>query len=507
MAPSGGCRTLPPQSKTLRARILGRGTSRAREQRPKFQVTVYTTPVATIICGDRKVMGSFEAGWLELYNSHGDTGETKNLAAAMPDKAKEIHAPMPTPNKGAAAPAGYQFCRETEQGCRYIKGMASTMTEHSSPSDSSITVPTLELLAREGWNVQHRSVPRAGIVEHFVTVTGREPWRMGAVIVALAGMLREVDAKIVSCEVVGRGVKDAALSAMRRAFGRVQWPVTWLEDNVPDMVCVEVWAVSGSSVEPMEYGGQIAGTLFEDEDYKYVQLGNVLPPDLTLPPGEQSAQLFAKFDKVLGVLGWDFHDTARTWFYNRDILAWYDDFNRVRREFFKERGVFDRYVPASTAVGCDNASGAGLVAKLLGAKPKGKAPRVVPTPSPLQCPAIEYGSAFSRGAEMGSKGQRRVLVSGTASIEPAGATARVGDLDGQVELTMDVVAAILEGRGLSWGHVVRAMGYFASPDALGAWERYVESHDLPDFPSAIFNATVCRDDLLFEFECDALECL
>ena len=38
VAPSGGCRTLPPQSKALPARILGRGTSRAREQRPKFQV-------------------------------------------------------------------------------------------------------------------------------------------------------------------------------------------------------------------------------------------------------------------------------------------------------------------------------------------------------------------------------------------------------------------------------------------------------------------------------------
>lgn len=383
--------------------------------------------------------------------------------------------------------------------------MASIVTEQASPSDSSITLPTLELLAREGWKVQRRSVARAGIVEHFVTVAGREPWRVGAVFVALAGMLGEVGGRVVSCEVVGRGVREAAMAAMRRAFGRVHWPVTWLEDNVADMVCVQVWAVSGSGVEPMEYRGEIAGTLFEDEDYQYVMLGNVLPPDLSLPSGEQSAQLLAKFDDVLGVLGWDFHDTARTWFYNRDILAWYDDFNRVRREFFKARGVFDRYVPASTAVGCDNPSGAGLVAKLLGARPKGDAPRVVPTPSPLQCPAIEYGSAFSRGAEMGSKGQRRILVSGTASIEPAGATAHVDDLDGQVALTMDVVAAILENRGMSWGHVVRAMGYFSSPETLDAWERYVESRDLPEFPTAIFNAVVCRHDLLFEFECDALE--
>lgn len=383
--------------------------------------------------------------------------------------------------------------------------MATTVTEFSSPSDSSITLPTLDMLSRDGWKVQHRSVPRAGIVEHFLTVTGREPGRVGAAIVALSATLREARASIVSCEVIGRGVREAATTAMRRAFGQILWPVTWLEDNVPGMICIQVWAISGSSTEPMMFEDRIAGVMFEDEDYKYVQLGNLLPPDLSLSEAKQSEQLFARFDTILGVLGWDFHDTARTWFYNRDILAWYDDFNRVRREFFKSRGVFDRYVPASTAVGCDNASGAGLVAKLLAARPKGKAPRVVPTPSPLQCPAIEYGSAFSRGAEMGSVGQRRILVSGTASIEPAGATARVDDLDGQVELTMDVVAAILENRGMSWGHVVRAMGYFASPEALDAWTRYVEAHDLPDFPAAIFNATVCRLDLLFEFECDALE--
>jgi len=383
--------------------------------------------------------------------------------------------------------------------------MASTVTKFSSPSDSSITLPTLDTLSREGWKVQHRSVPRAGVVEHFLTVTGREPWRIGAVIVALSVTLKEAGASIVSCEVVGRAVRDAATAAMRRAFGRLDWPVTWLEDNVPGMVCIQVWAISGASAQPLEFEGKVAGVMFEDEDYKYVQFGNLLPPDLSLSPTEQSVQLFAKFDTVLGVLGWDFHDTVRTWFYNRDILAWYDGFNRVRREFFKSRGVFDRYVPASTAVGCDNASDSGLVAKLLAARPKGDAPRVVPTPSPLQCPAIEYGSAFSRGAEIGSKGQRRILVSGTASIEPAGATARVNDLDGQVELTMDVVAAILEARGMSWGHVTRAMGYFASPEALDAWTRYVEAHDLPDFPAAIFNAIVCRDDLLFEFECDALE--
>ncbi len=73
-----------------------------------------TTPVSLIQMGDWKLMEYLEDGKLELYNLHDDIGETKNLAMEMPDKAKELHvrlvawrkevnAPMPTKNDGAAA--------------------------------------------------------------------------------------------------------------------------------------------------------------------------------------------------------------------------------------------------------------------------------------------------------------------------------------------------------------------------------------------------------------------
>jgi arylsulfatase A-like enzyme len=73
-----------------------------------------TTPVSLIHAGDWKLMEFLEDGHLELYNLKDDLGETKNLAATHPDKAKELHArliawrketnaPMPTPNKGEAA--------------------------------------------------------------------------------------------------------------------------------------------------------------------------------------------------------------------------------------------------------------------------------------------------------------------------------------------------------------------------------------------------------------------
>jgi arylsulfatase A-like enzyme len=53
-----------------------------------------TTPVGLIEVGDWKLMEFFEDGRLELYNLKDDIGESKNLALAMPEKAKELHGKM-----------------------------------------------------------------------------------------------------------------------------------------------------------------------------------------------------------------------------------------------------------------------------------------------------------------------------------------------------------------------------------------------------------------------------
>ena len=68
-----------------------------------------TLPVGTIRSGDWKLMEFFEDGRLELYHLGDDIGEQRNLAAAQPEKSrellaqlmawrKELRAPMPTPN-------------------------------------------------------------------------------------------------------------------------------------------------------------------------------------------------------------------------------------------------------------------------------------------------------------------------------------------------------------------------------------------------------------------------
>jgi arylsulfatase A-like enzyme len=73
-----------------------------------------TTPAGSIQSGDWKLLEFFEDGRLELYHLKGDLGETNNLAAKLPAKAKELHAqlaawraeikaPMPTTRKARRA--------------------------------------------------------------------------------------------------------------------------------------------------------------------------------------------------------------------------------------------------------------------------------------------------------------------------------------------------------------------------------------------------------------------
>ena len=63
-----------------------------------------TTPVGVIRDGDWKLLEFFETGRLELYNLREDLGEKKDLATAMPEKAKALHANLVAWRQNVQAP-------------------------------------------------------------------------------------------------------------------------------------------------------------------------------------------------------------------------------------------------------------------------------------------------------------------------------------------------------------------------------------------------------------------
>jgi enamine deaminase RidA (YjgF/YER057c/UK114 family) len=199
-----------------------------------------------------------------------------------------------------------------------------------------------------------------------------------------------------------------------------------------------------------------------------------------------------------------FSNVVRTWLYLDDLLSWYDDFNAVRTRFFKERRVFDGLVPASTGVSGSHRSGAALVAELFAVAPKDGSVHVSGVPSPLQCPAPRYGSSFSRAVEIATPEYRRLLISGTASIGPDGRSLYIDDLDAQIACTVEVVRAILESRSMGWRDVSRAIAYVKHAEDAGAFERHASAHGLPPLPLLTVQNGVCREELLFELELDAV---
>jgi enamine deaminase RidA (YjgF/YER057c/UK114 family) len=303
---------------------------------------------------------------------------------------------------------------------------------------------------------------------------------------------------------------DSAPRMLREICGDVDWPVTWLEegDSLGERLTgTHLYAVRGAPVRRLEHAGEVVGSVFSDGTADYCHIGSIVSRDLSAGRMEQARDVLERIEAVARLAGMDFSHVVRTWFYNDRILDWYADFNTVRTQFFEERGVFDGLVPASTGIGGGNRCGAALVAEALLVRPldpSSGVPRVKEVPSPLQCPATAYRSSFSRAVEVVHPGLRRLYVSGTASIDPAGGTAHVGSVKGQTELTLDVIEGILESRGMGWPDVTRAIAYVKSGADAARYHETLRRRGMAPLPAVVTENDVCRDDLLFELEVDAV---
>ena len=250
------------------------------------------------------------------------------------------------------------------------------------------------------------------------------------------------------------------------------------------------------------------GVVTEDAWGRYALLTGIGPADASASAFDQTVSAFEGVERELSSIGMDFSHVVRTWLYADRILEWYGELNKARDRFFRSRGVYGRFVPASTGIGWSCGSPARIVLGAFAAQAKeAGSVEVEALPSPLQCPALEYGSSFSRAAEVRTPGWRRVIVSGTASIEPKShEVAHVGDVARQIDCTMNAVSAIYSSRGMSFGDITGALVYLKDESCRAHWERWLAAH--PEYPAAhsrAIVADVCRPDWLFEIESDATQ--
>ncbi|MGE4489932.1 MAG: Rid family hydrolase [Kiritimatiellales bacterium] len=290
--------------------------------------------------------------------------------------------------------------------------------------------------------------------------------------------------------------------------GNADWPVVWLQgDACQDggAYSMQAVALTGLSPQPVRVGSREAGFIYEDQSARYCRLRGILPADTSASRMEQTRSVFETAAAALRENGFAFADTVRTWIYLDHLLDWYDDFNTVRTAFFEEQDIFSHMVPASTGIGAGNPFGAAMTMDVLAVQPKTDALTIQEIKSPLQNPALDYRSSFSRAVELAYPTHRSILISGTASIAPDGQSVHLDDPEKQIRLTLDVVKAILESRDMGWNDLFRGIAYFKDMAYQPIYDRIAAELGIPRFPLAVSHADVCRDDLLFEIEVDAVQ--
>ncbi len=236
-------------------------------------------------------------------------------------------------------------------------------------------------------------------------------------------------------------------------------------------------------------------------------------------PADEARQVFEAADQLLRAAGGEFRDIVRTWLWLADILAWYDQFNRVRGRFFAQRGLIAAGPgdgppppagsppppgpPASTGIGVRPAGGARCAMDLLAIRGPGP-PAAFFQADGRQDSPLRYGSAFSRAASaVMPAGAETLFISGSAAIDAAGASCHVGDAEGQIRMTLDNVRAVLDRHGCRDADVVQGIAYCKTPEVERLWRTRWASL-LDDWPCITVQADVCRADLLFELELTAV---
>jgi enamine deaminase RidA (YjgF/YER057c/UK114 family) len=229
------------------------------------------------------------------------------------------------------------------------------------------------------------------------------------------------------------------------------------------------------------------------------------------PPVLQAKVMIERAERILREQGATYRDVVRTWFYLSDILSWYSEFNDVRNSKYSEFGIMpgaesDRLLlPASTGVGGNNSQGSAAVMDLLAITgPRDRKPVIKQLTNNRQLDAFHYGSAFSRGVLIRESDVTTIQISGTAAIDDAGKSLYPGDARSQIEYTMDQVEALLGQEGAGLKDIAAATVFVKRADDASLFREIIAARGIERFPAVCIVADICREELLFEMDAEAV---
>jgi enamine deaminase RidA (YjgF/YER057c/UK114 family) len=228
---------------------------------------------------------------------------------------------------------------------------------------------------------------------------------------------------------------------------------------------------------------------------KYMCAGNIYGTGSTY---EETYSMFSAAKDLLQIEGMEFRDVIRTWIQLRHMERDYDEFNRGRRDFFRDNGISLR--PASTGIQGSPARADTDILLSFYAIRASRPLEVAIMTTPTLNEAWTYGSDFSRGLRVVESNRTALYISGTASVDEEGRTAHLGDTAAQIERMLLNIETLLSAQNASFSDLVSAITYLKDKSEADVLRKILKQRGLGDLPNALVEADICRDNLLCEME-------
>lgn len=218
------------------------------------------------------------------------------------------------------------------------------------------------------------------------------------------------------------------------------------------------------------------------------------------------------FSQTLGVLrkhghwlaaeGMNLADhVVRTWWFFRDIDGDYQGLVDARRGFFASHGLTENthYIASTGIAGTHSDPSARL--SLDSHAISGLVPGQIEylnAPDHLS-PTHTYGVTFERATAISYADRRHILISGTASIDAAGDIVHPGDVLGQLQHTLENIAALLADARAGMEDLAMILVYLRDPTDRKVIEKALRQR-FSSLPMILLHAPVCRPGWLIEIE-------
>lgn len=253
-------------------------------------------------------------------------------------------------------------------------------------------------------------------------------------------------------------------------------------------------------------GGSALWVMFTADD-NYLYTPAIYDRTGSVDSAQNTQSIFDEYCSILGRRGLSLADNCvRTWCFVEDIDNNYKGFYKTRTAFFAGHGLTpETHYIASTGIAGTMPAGCGKV---------GVEGLAVINPAKADIKYLKgstnlgrtdaYGVTFERGTTLKLDGYTTALISGTASIDPAGNVLHEGDIKAQTQRSWENVAVLLDEAGMDFGDVTVMIVYLRNREDYEVVRSLYDVRFGNRIPKVFLHAPICRPTWLMETECIAV---